>query len=270
MTGEIALSCRFTSFGNAFLAGKPFDRDALNDEPRAVASLTFEVVAGVAGTQTTRVVAREPRAGFEGLRRAGTRRLALVHGPEDADPKLRPVLAAFSGGGGTWLIAAHEAQRTMLWVSRWGLADVPRGSRTPWDVVYVGGSVPLMPAPPPVDLTRTAAALDRALTDAAAFAADEPRLKNWIDWFERARRALSSAAPESLPWPPQVPLLAPAMHPLAARRLVAAAECAWVFGGMGSWNDYSPPAGKESYRAITAALYASVIDAVVAGVNALA
>ena len=264
MTGEIAQACRFTSFGNAYLRGAPYDDGALRAGLAHVHALEFVANATWLGLTIPRVIARTPAAWFAALRARGTQRLALLHGPPEAQPALRPALAAFAGGAGAWLIAAHEPARTTLWKSAWELADVPRGSAAPWDVTYSGVTVRGLIPPHPADLIATSHALDAALGDAIAYAIDEPGLARWIAWFERARAALKSADPEAA-------VLAPAIHPIGARQLVAAAQCAWVFGGMMSWNDYGAPdpAKQARYAAVSAALFASVIDAILACVNAL-
>jgi hypothetical protein len=65
-------------------------------------------------------------------------------------------------------------------------------------------------------------------------------------------------------------MLPPDFGPLAARQLVAAATRAWVFGGMGSWNDvwFANPALVQRYKALTPALFEAVLSAIVDGANA--
>jgi hypothetical protein len=47
------------------------------------------------------------------------------------------------------------------------------------------------------------------------------------------------------------------------------ASQAWVFGGMGSWNDLGFPdaADNDRYRAVTAGLYDAVLGAIAAAAN---
>jgi hypothetical protein len=62
----------------------------------------------------------------------------------------------------------------------------------------------------------------------------------------------------------------PVDHPDSAKRLLAEALEAWVFGGMGSWNDVvlTGDTDRAKYDKLTSSLYAAVIDACVAAANA--
>jgi hypothetical protein len=59
--------------------------------------------------------------------------------------------------------------------------------------------------------------------------------------------------------------------PPYAEDLLAAAQWAWVFGGMGSWNDMSFEGDDSTeYAQLTQELYAAVNEAVVVATNATA
>lgn len=59
--------------------------------------------------------------------------------------------------------------------------------------------------------------------------------------------------------------------PPCAEDLLAAAQWAWVFGGMGSWNDMSFEGDDSTeYAQLTQELYAAVNEAVVVATNATA
>jgi hypothetical protein len=63
--------------------------------------------------------------------------------------------------------------------------------------------------------------------------------------------------------------LLPAAYPAAARMLSATASAAWVFGGMGSWNDLSFQGPlREQYERVSEDLYLAALDALVAATNA--
>ena len=271
MTAEIEQCALFTSFGNAYAAGLPLDGERLQRSLRFVASMTFVMTPQLTGSAPY-VVAHDPVAWFDALARSGTRRFSLVHVPRAGSPRERPALAAFVRGGGEWMIAAHEEKLTVSWLSRWSLAAEPVERPRIWSVEYAGCAAAPSIRPLEPELGAVRDALDRALRDALALANGKPDLRVWAGYFERARAALISAAPESLLDERSAPVLAEGMHVLMARQLVTAAQCAWVFGGMGSWNDYtaSDDAGRERYQAVTAALYAAVVDAIPAGVNTLA
>lgn len=108
------------------------------------------------------------------------------------------------------------------------------------------------------DTAGTSAALVATLEAARSFAARE--FPSWTEWFERA---LAATTPAFHP-----DLVSPAF-PEPARRLAAMASHAWVFGGMGSWNDigFESTAVQSEHRDISRVLYVAIIQAVVAAVN---
>jgi len=72
------------------------------------------------------------------------------------------------------------------------------------------------------------------------------------------------------PVPPYHPdMFPPTAYGRPARRLLAMATRADVFGGMGSWNDlgFEPGEATREYEEISAELYATVAAAFVAAVN---
>ena len=86
-------------------------------------------------------------------------------------------------------------------------------------------------------------------------------METWPAWFERA---LADDA--------EVPYyrdLLPAGYTSEARLLAAMAVKAWVFGGMGSWNDvyFGDQEAAAEYAAISRNLYSTLLRALVASVN---
>jgi hypothetical protein len=267
MTGEIALNCALASCGNAVLRGREYDDALLRRLLAFVSELRFWFRRDAAGA--TAVAGTSASAWFERLRRDGVRRLSLLHGSAATSPEMRPVMAAFVGGTGSWTLATEEPGTSAWWISGWEHTGA-RGSATPWTVTYYGEPHQQI-AVDAGDPATVAAHFSAALRDATTFAAAHEDLTRWCEWFDRALHALASDAPETVLTASMAPVLAIAVHPLAARRLVAAAQCAWVFGGMSWWNDWGSRDKRieTRYRDITAALYASVIEAILCGVNTL-
>lgn len=180
-------------------------------------------------------------------------------------------VSAFVGGAGKWLVLSETTRDVTEWHPRWELA--PTGGRrgTRWQVTSDTFVVKNVSMPVSFEVDAANARLEAALRNATALARDEPDLSQWGPWFDRATAALQSNAPESLIEKPSAPVLAASAHPLSPRRAVAAAQCAWVFGGMMSWNDFvsRDPAIGTRYAAVTAELYDAVLGATVAGVNTL-
>jgi hypothetical protein len=97
----------------------------------------------------------------------------------------------------------------------------------------------------------------RAAQDFAAWQAMDP----WPSWFERAL-----AVSDDIPYHPD---MLPSAYTREARHLAAMAAQAWVFGGMGSWNDvlFEDKAAAAKYEQVSRNLYNAVLVALVASTN---
>lgn len=86
---------------------------------------------------------------------------------------------------------------------------------------------------------------------------------NWQAVFDGALQALDSAEP------PPSDSLPDTGFGLEARQLMASATRAYVFGGMGSWNDlgWEDAARNAEYNRVSGALYAAVKSAIGAASN---
>jgi len=89
---------------------------------------------------------------------------------------------------------------------------------------------------------------------------------HWSVWFAEARELLLAESPE-IPYHPD---LLPAGVDRSRQRLLAGATKAYVFGGMGSWNDmgFRDSAVQERYGALSRILYESMMLAFDAATNA--
>jgi hypothetical protein len=110
------------------------------------------------------------------------------------------------------------------------------------------------------DLTEAENDLQAALTKAYDFAIEQ-KFDSWAAWFAKAQ-----AADPDMPYHPD---MLPEGWPHAAQRCASRAAQAWVFGGMGSWNDiYIPdPEVDARLREVSRELYRSVLVALVAATN---
>lgn len=168
---------------------------------------------------------------FEHLRRGRLRRLALADASATG-PLPAPVAAGFANAVPWSLVGASRRRRT-AWSGHWEVTRRDDPDERIWSVRL--GRLPAAPdstvAAPGVAVA--ADDLDRALGAVMAFASSHG-LGNWLGRFTVARGQLSTEAP-LLPYHPDIAppgSLSPQQH-----RLLAAAMHAWVFGGMGSWND---------------------------------
>ena len=115
-------------------------------------------------------------------------------------------------------------------------------------------------------IERAAEALETALREIGEFAAAQSGLAAWSETFAKAAESLGANAPAA-PYHPDI--LPPRGYSSRARQLLAAAVGAFVFGGMGSWNDlgFAERKLQERYERLTKELYAAVMGGLVAAVN---
>jgi len=246
VTGELDELVALAAHGNAFLAGggdAPELLDA-NSTFRFVRSVEFVNGDGpsVVGTATW----------LTGLRDGGTTRLAI-----DAD-SIDPHFAAFANAGRWWLVASSPGG-PVGWRGEWTVVEPHAPDHRIWAVTYRRLDRVPERTSPPLDATRLE--LQAALEDVLAFCA--PRFD---DNFREATAMLDSPSPTIRRLDDLLPERG---YGLAARQLLAAASSAWVFGGMGSWNDlvFDDPESKDAYGKVSARLFDAVLCAAVAATN---
>jgi hypothetical protein len=265
VNGELAQLVALAAHGNAWLAG-PHDRPAPDLERT---SSTFQHVSRVtfrfAPTLATGGEVGAVADWLAGERRLATLRLRLQTPVPRTGSSRRlgrlpdRIASSFSGGVDWGLIA--EGQRTRrAWWPHWTFQPAPDIQRGSWHVSYDEGRVPRSGLKPARDVASAMSTMLAAIERAAAFAATQ----DWDDW----RDWLSSAAVATVPrfHPDLLPVDA---YSADARRLVAIAASAWVFGGMGSWNDLSfdDPDAEAEYRRVIDRLWPALCSAVAAAAN---
>jgi hypothetical protein len=216
---------------------------------------------------------------FKHLSDGGVRKLWLAS-YERSDPRFPSHIAVAFAGFSHWGILSKGEGATLWWRGHDALIEVQslaphesppvtqqlpksQGNRI-WRVVY-SGVVAAEPHPQIPDFVKARQEFDDAVCGAIEFA-DNARLDFWRKWLEEAHAQLDSVTPQPRFHQDMLPV---AGYSLESRRLLAAASSAWVFGGMGSWNDaVFDGALKEQYDRVTAPLYAAVVRGIVAATNA--
>ena len=262
MNGELAALIALSLHGNDWLASESRAAPDLD-----TANSAFQYVATVQATSPQRRLlgtrtwtAEGVAAWLRFVKDTKARRLYLVIGGSPSSGLPDPVAASFANGGRWALVSDGSTPR--LWRSQWAVQDRNRPDQRIWAVRLIGD--PLRRpwrAEPPASLSVARDDLRSALETIRAFA-ERAELTTWAAWFGEALDLL--AAPE--PLIPYNPDLAPATISVESRQLLAAAVKAWVFGGMGSWNDlgFDDEALQAEYAQRTGVLYGSVLAAFVA------
>ena len=261
--GELAQLIALAAHGSAWLAGRtgalPPDLEGTNSTFRFVRQIRFELEGSLVHKP---VVATDVASWLEVARHRGVTRLWLAI-PDGAGVGDRRLIA-FVGTAAWFLVATEKDRPSEVWRPIWTLAEGDGPERSTWAVEYRGRRSSKVEVP----RINPAASMDRltvAITEAEAFAAREG-LDDWAAVFGAALR-LGEAADPIPPFNPD--MFPPAAYGRAARHLLAMADRAFVFGGMGSWNDLAlaSPSATDAYERISEELYAAVLEAVVAAVN---
>ena len=176
------------------------------------------------------------------------------------------MLVAFAGAGEWFLVGTSRDEQRELWRASWAVGDKDAPDQRIWDVEYRGDLLAGAGVPSRPDVSASSQRLMRALEEVEVFARGE-RLHEWADWFADSRQLAEAEDPQP---PYHADMLPGVGFAPPARRLLAVATRAWVFGGMGSWNDlgFEARAREDEYNRLSATLYSAVLGAFVAAVNA--
>jgi hypothetical protein len=276
MDGELALAIALTNHGNAFLSDPMSAAIELSDRnsafrylesiafaerksKRSFVALERQVAKEAIGQFGSTTGTGPTAAWFLMLRRRKATHLELnkVSLKSDLPERFR---AAFSGGQ-QWAVQSSYHKALEVWLPKW----THTGGAKPWRVRVEGEFLraPLAPWWPALEHARVA--LEKSVRKAAEFCerVDE-------DWFaQRFRESLVLLESEK-PDPPYYPDIVTDRFPQrVGRRVLAAGARAWLFGGMGSFNDlgFEDQATRQEYEDLADELWGSVMNAIFSSVN---
>lgn len=261
MQGTIAQMVALTLYGNHFFqTRKAVDFFSNNSTCTFCQSVVF-----MERVSTERLFARTPSAWYEKLCTEGFHGLRL-HYTLDKGPDLDRNLVAFVGGGGRWLIeAVHDSSSSDYWATRWQVGERKPDNRI-WVVTYDRVASRVSSSQKDVsDLSTTIEALGSVLQALVHFS-EKQTLTNFARCFSIAIDLLSDPAPLTKVFHSD---LSPSGYlSREAQALLAAAQAAWVFGGMGSWNDLGFDGDdQKTYDFLSTQLYTLLNTAIIQATN---
>ncbi len=268
MNGPIAQIVALTCFGNAALSGHDvgtfFPKNSTCTFCDRVNFVIVEKTPSEEAKETE--VAGTPDEWFAFLKSSAAQGIRLSRTPGN-DPKFSDrITAGFVGGGGTWAMEVlFPPYRGELWIARWEVWNQKAPENRIWRVTYgrVASGVTAMLKS--ADLADIITRLTESLRDIHAFSAKHEcggftqRFADALDTLESGGKNLHGYHKDLAP---------DGFLPAEAAAILDAAQSAWVFGGMGSWNDMGFDGDDEKqYERVSEQLFQVVTEAIVAAAN---
>lgn len=268
MNGHIASAVAIVCAGNRYLAGQDIEGfwpDAPVFNFTKLVEFRHAPASGK-GTDDHPLVASDPMEWFETLkpRCRGLRlhHVVPVRGPDQQIDVPDRMLAGFVGGGARWLIEAAGSEQSEIWEPFHRLGDRSDPQRRIWKCTHIMlAKAPrheLDPDMAPLD--KAVAALRKALVHIETYARDEEQ-ESFADIFNEAVDTIDAGKPSI----EQGDMARFTGFDDRHAAIFEACSRAWVFGGMGSWNDIG--GSGERYDRVSQALYDTLNACVAALAN---
>ena len=270
MVGNLSQLVTLVSHGNLFLTGKSKLENFYPGNSAFIYCNSVVFVDDKKFLRTTETeIAENPTQWLSWLKNNHCRKLALGYAPSNNPEFPDHMSVAFVGGGGRWMMFSIFSKLADYWLERWQVTNIDAPDRRIWKVTYgrVARNKPA-PALPDDSLSSFKAELESVLKQIEVFAREHD-LDHFAKCFRDGLDALESTDPLNLGW--QKDLLPSEGLSLQATQLMGAACIAWVFGGMGSWNDLGFDHNEEGdYQRLSKQLYSIINRSVEHSVNSFA
>ncbi len=271
MTTSVLQMMTIVSYGNAYLQRGIDIQDFYPTNGSFVFDRSVCFVNLDAPNGESSVIANSPVEWLSGLQKSGCTELRLMYQSADGVQvgKLEltnRMLAGMVGGGGNWWIEALFDGYCNQWVSKREVTDKDSPDQKIWSVTY--GSSLQHCAISPVDarsFEEVSRVLENALVNIIQFASAQ-KLSFWLQIFERALQILQGGEIKPETFQAYFPT---GLYSDLFYRLAGSADTAWVFGGMGSWNDlgFMEKEIDADYTRFSDVLYQAVITSLVYATN---
>jgi hypothetical protein len=267
MNGPVAQLAALTCHANAFLGGREIPRFFPgNSTCQFCQRIEFvELEATPAGEPARRVLAVSPDEWIHELPVREVDGCLLSFAPRN-DPEISDRLSAgFVGGGHVWqILVLRDDGLTERWSSDWGVIDRNAPDRRLWGVDYRRDAIEPRTAYRGRNLAVVRQSFHDRLIDIRTFSLRHTE-GTFTSHFDEALLALEN--PEAdVGYHKDIAV--PGQLGATAQSLLKASMRAWVFGGMGSWNDmgFARPLQTE-YENLSDGLFEVLHEAIEAAVS---
>ena len=217
-------------------------------------------IEGIAGSE--KVLASDTSKWFSYLKSQDAKRIKLHYTQSSHTDLPDHLSAAFAGGGSRWFIEVQFEGKSHLYLGGWvptegSVSDAWKTHhvRIERDIDHIEDLTP--------SVTESREQIGSVLKNLSGFAGRFDHTKNWVDNFNSALETLEK-------FDPQVSddFIPAGIYSKDARQLIETAFRSWVFGGMGSWNDFAFSGDdQDQYTTLSKKLYSIVCQSIVSGVN---
>lgn len=267
MNGPIAQLVALTCHGNAAVVGNAAGRFFPDNSTCGYCdSVTFVSLKASPSGSDEVLVASTPDEWFVRLRNANAVGIRLVGVPRN-DPLISDRMSAgFVGGGGDWQMEVLLPDRTSeIWMARWTVWNRDAPEQRIWRVTYGLLGNRATSQAPAADLARITEKFRNALQQIHAFS----ERQQCGDFFTTSfKSSLDCLADRRACAGYHGDLSVAGTIPREAVSVLQAAQTAWVFGGMGSWNDMMfEGKAQTEYEKVSDQLFNVLREAIPAAAN---
>ncbi len=263
MDAEVAQIASMVLHANAFLQGHKISFGLDHSLAQFCYSIEFVTIPPEGTLEDNSVVAGNPNEWFTFLDNQEFERLNLYYGKMNQAEISDRIGATFVGGGSRWIIRALRNEVCNLWEGIWKGAKM-KGDRH-WKVYYylLASDQPLISES--ISLRKAQSRFRSALDNIISFAQERESTRHWIENFDTAKQALDGESPI-----PESDYMPKSFLPKEAEQLFVACFNGWVFGGMGSWNEYWFEGDvMDEYNRVSDELYEAICISLIAAVNSV-
>lgn len=270
MNGTLAQLVWLTSYGNEFIVNGnlPDNNYMENDVFMYNNSVDFYDFKKrwYSSTLKEHICAKNPVEWFKLLKKEKCRFLRLYYKPtgrvvvDGNDYGDERMLAGFVGGGGEWYIETVFDNYSNYWISKQEVTNAEAPDNKIWSYSYARTVGRFSTNNVRYDIADLRKKMEAALINIAAYAKKE-NMQFWADIFEKALKVLTGEKTDT----GYYKMLVDKNYSKETVQLLYAASIAWVFGGMGSWNDTGD--NSEEYNNVSNELYSTINLSIVAVAN---
>jgi len=260
MNNEILQIIFLTTFSKAYLEGKVTAMHKNHLFAYNYRNIRFvSHIPSDTENEARAVLAKNPNAWLALLHQEKVLKLHLTYQPSEELMQKASHSLASGEKGRHWHIITEKKDGCDVWRCKWQVDA--RGEMITYYCLFLSDVVLDEFNFPSLEMSKLY--LREILNDLIAFTIKN-ELANWTMIFKSALRSLDSKERSDLIAPDILPL---GCYSLAARQVLSACERAWVFGGIGSWNDVTHVHDYDLYSRLTANLYNTLYNSIVSVVN---